>query len=112
MHKNLSFIFSRRSVREFAPGSIPESAIKDLLEAAMAAPSACCKDPWHFVVVRGPERLAALSEGLPNGRFLARAAAGLVVRSSLPASTRSRLRRVRTPPNRRPSPSRKTRGSR
>lgn len=79
MNAKLSFIFARRSVREYEAEPVLETEVRDLLEAAMAAPSACCKDPWHFVVVRKPEVLARLAEGLPNGKFLAGAPVGIVV---------------------------------
>lgn len=45
----------------------------------MAAPSACCKDPWEFIVVRDRAMLEAIAEGLPNGKMLAQAGVGIVV---------------------------------
>jgi nitroreductase len=66
-------------VRAYAAREIDDRLISDLLEAAMAAPSACCKDPWHFVVVKDRALLRGLAEGLPNGRMLAGAGAGVVV---------------------------------
>ena len=48
----LQFIFGRRSIRVYAPGEVSETAITQLLQAAMAAPSAVARDPWRFVVVR------------------------------------------------------------
>ena len=83
MNPNLGFVFSRRSVRSYAKKDVPDSLVRDLLEAAMAAPSACCKDPWHFVVVRDSASLRALVAGLPNGKMLADAAVGIVVCGSL-----------------------------
>ncbi|MCX7590290.1 MAG: nitroreductase family protein [Kiritimatiellae bacterium] len=83
MNPKLSLIFGRRSVRKYTGKEIGENLLRDLLEAAMAAPSACCKDPWHFVVVRDKGKLKELSDGLPNGKMLAEAAAGLVVCGSL-----------------------------
>ncbi len=83
MNPALDFIFSRRSVRKYEDRPLPDSAIRDLLEAAMAAPSAVAKDPWHFIVVRDSARLKAMTEGLPNGLMLAGAGAGIVVCGSL-----------------------------
>ena len=51
----------------------------------MAAPSACAKDPWRFVVVQEKAKLAAMTAGLPNGAFLKDAAAGIVVCGDLQA---------------------------
>ncbi len=79
MNETLLPIFSRRSVRRFEAREVSESLIHDILEAAMAAPSAVAKDPWHFVVVKDPARREAIAEGLPNGKFLASAAVALVV---------------------------------
>jgi len=75
----LNLIFERRSVREFGPGEVPEKAVREMLEAAMAAPSACCKDPWSFIVVRDAAMRKRIAAGLPNGSFLARAPLGIVV---------------------------------
>ncbi len=79
MNDALDFIFSRRSVRVYEDKPIPEKALRDLLEAAMAAPSACCSDPWHFVVARERETLDALAGALPHGAMLADAGAAVAV---------------------------------
>jgi nitroreductase len=79
MNPQLSFIFSRRSIRAFTQREIPESLLTDLLEAAMAAPSAVAKDPWHFIVLRSRAGLDQLAALLPNGKMLTGATAALVV---------------------------------
>lgn len=43
---------TRRSVRWFTPGDVPQEDVLKLLEAARAAPSATNQQPWHFIVVR------------------------------------------------------------
>jgi nitroreductase len=83
MNPNLSLLFARRSVRNFATGDVSESAVTDMLEAAMAAPSAACKDPWEFIVIRDIIQRGEIAEGLPNGKFLAQAAVGIVVCGNL-----------------------------
>lgn len=45
-------ILSRRSIREYTDQSVSDETIKELLEAAMSAPSAGNEQPWHFVVIR------------------------------------------------------------
>lgn len=75
----LDFIFGRRSIRVFKPGKIGQETFELLLKAAMAAPSACAKDPWHFIVVQKPETLSIIAQALPNGQMLPSAAAGIVV---------------------------------
>jgi nitroreductase len=75
----LDCIFGRRSIRKYIDQPVEEEKITSLLKAAMAAPSAVGKDPWRFVLVREKKNLRSLSEGLPNGRFIAAAALGIVV---------------------------------
>ena len=75
----LQFIYSRRSIRKYTGQAIPESILTDLLEAAMAAPSAVAKDPWHFVVLRSRAAMDKLATTLPNGQMLKSAAAAFIV---------------------------------
>ena len=79
MNPKLDAIFSRRSVRAYTEAAIDEARLRDLLEAAMAAPSACRTDPWEFIVVRNRDTLAAIADALPNGKMLARAPLGIVI---------------------------------
>jgi len=79
MNPKLSYLFARRSIRAYQPGEVSEDLVRDLLEAAMAAPSAVAKDPWEFVVIRNRQTLAELAKGLPNGKMLAHAPLGIVV---------------------------------
>jgi hypothetical protein len=77
--KELMVIFGRRSIRVYSPGAVDEAIVQKLLAAAMAAPSASGKNPWHFVVVRNRPTLSRMSEVLPYGQPLATAALGIVV---------------------------------
>lgn len=79
MNPKLDWIFRRRSVRSFRPDAVPPEAVQDLLEAAMAAPSAAARDPWHFIVVRGAELRRRIADALPHGAMAARAPLVLVV---------------------------------
>ena len=79
MNKKLDFIFARRSIRQYQNRDIPETIIRDILDAAMAAPSAVCKDPWHFIVIRSKTTLASVAECLPNGKMLTAGPVGLIV---------------------------------
>ena len=79
MNSKLNYVFSRRSIRAYQSGDVPEDLVRDLLEAAMAAPSAVAKDPWEFVLLRDRSMLAQVAEGLPNGKMLADAPVGVVV---------------------------------
>lgn len=79
MNSNLNFIFARRSVRQYTREAVSDALVGDLLEAAMAAPSAVAKDPWEFVVVRNQTMRQQIADGLPNGKMLADADLGIVV---------------------------------
>jgi nitroreductase len=57
-------ILKRRSIREFNQDPISDEIIRELLESAMAAPSACNMRPWEFYVVRNKsmqEKLRSVS---------------------------------------------------
>ncbi|MCY2989702.1 MAG: nitroreductase family protein [Planctomycetota bacterium] len=79
MNPRLNHLFSRRSVRAYRQQDVADDLVRDLLQAAMAAPSAVAKDPWAFIVVRNREMLSKIAEGLPNGTMLRSAALGIVV---------------------------------
>ena len=51
----LSFIRSRRSVREFSNQEIPLEVINNIVSAAASAPSGANKEPWFFSIVRDPD---------------------------------------------------------
>jgi nitroreductase len=82
----LQFILGRRSIRIYAPGEVSEAAVTQLLQAAMAAPSAVARDPWRFVVIRKKETLSTLAAALPNGGMLSTASLGIVVCGDLNAA--------------------------
>jgi nitroreductase len=75
----LKSLYARRSIRQYTQEEIADTVLRDLLEAAMAAPSAVAKDPWHFIVLRTRSSIDQLATALPNGKMLAEAPAALVV---------------------------------
>ena len=66
-------IFARRSVRRFTPEPVSDAEVDTLLKAAMAAPSAMNRKPWHFIVVRDRQKLDALAQAHPFGKMLSEA---------------------------------------
>jgi nitroreductase len=72
-------IFSRRSIRKYTKESVPEGHIKTLLEAAMAAPSASNKKPWHFVVVTERGTLDLLANAHQYAKMLHEAPLCIIV---------------------------------
>jgi len=79
MNPTLSPLFNRRSVRAYTDGNITDAHIQDLLEAAMSAPSAVAKDPWHFIVVRSSHKRNQMADALPNGQMLRTAPVAILV---------------------------------
>jgi nitroreductase len=51
MMNTIEAIRTRRSVRKYTDQKVSPEIIKELLTAAMSAPSAGNQQPWHFVVI-------------------------------------------------------------
>lgn len=64
-------LLKRKSVRKFTNEIISEQIIKELLHAAMSAPSACNKQPWEFYVVTNSEKLEELSKASRFAKYKA-----------------------------------------
>jgi nitroreductase len=73
-------ITERRSVRRYDPGvDVSPEEVERLLEAAVRAPSAGNRQPWHFYVVRDPARRRALAAAAFGQDFVAQAPLAIVV---------------------------------
>lgn len=57
----LDAIMTRTSVRKYKDQPVKPCCVEKMLRAAMAAPSAVNKQPWHFVVVTDRELISQLS---------------------------------------------------
>jgi len=55
--KLVNIFRSRRSVRKFRDKKVPDSALKDLLEFAVTAPSGSNRQDWEFIVINGREKV-------------------------------------------------------
>ncbi len=62
----LEAIFTRRSVRSFTPEPVPDELLHQVLQAGAASASGGNVQPWGFVLVRSPERLAGLRSLAPG----------------------------------------------
>ena len=74
MTSTLEWIKARRSIRKFTAEPVSDEHLDMLLQAAMAAPTACNRKPWEYVVVSEQETLARLKQVLRLGRYDAPAA--------------------------------------
>lgn len=75
----IDVLMTRRSIRQYTPKSLTEHEVDVLLRAAMAAPSAGNQQPWRFVVMTDPARLAELSEATPYAKMIASAPLAIAV---------------------------------
>jgi len=55
-------INGRRSVREYSAEPVDDALLRELIGAAIQAPSAINQQPWCFLVVKRPELLAEISD--------------------------------------------------
>ena len=62
----ISFLRSRRSVREFSERDIPVEVIKNIVSAASLAPSGANKEPWYFTIVQDPAVKHEIRVGAEN----------------------------------------------
>ena len=72
-------ILSRRSIRRYTRQSVSDETIKELLEAAMSAPSAGNEQPWHFVVIRERQILNEIPKYHPYSQMLKDAPLAIMV---------------------------------
>ena len=66
----LDILYKRRSTRKFLDKRIEEEKIKNLLAAALLAPSSKGSRPWEFILVDNPALLAILATSKPHGASL------------------------------------------
>ncbi len=72
-------MLARRSIRQYTDQPVSEAQTRRLLEAAMAAPSASNRQPWHFIVVSDRPTLNALAHVHPYAKMLFEAPLCIVV---------------------------------
>ena len=75
----IDLIKRRRSIRRYTSEPVTETEVRELLEAAMAAPSANNSQPWHFVVVRDEQTKARLGKTHRWSGMIAEAALAIAV---------------------------------
>ena len=72
-------ILGRRSVRKYTGEKVSAELVRELLQAAMAAPSAGNEQPWHFVVIDEREVLDAIPKFHPYAHMLKEASLAIAV---------------------------------
>ncbi|NTV43905.1 MAG: nitroreductase family protein [Syntrophobacteraceae bacterium] len=77
--ETLEAIRTRRSIRSFTDRPVPGELIRQLLSAAMSAPSAGNQQPWHFVVIDDRKILDAVPSIHPYAGMCRSAPLGILV---------------------------------
>jgi nitroreductase len=72
-------ILGRRSIRKYSPQAVDQELIRELLTAAMSAPSAGNEQPWHFVVIKDKNLLNEIPKFHPHSSMLREAPLAILV---------------------------------
>ena len=72
-------ILTRRSIRKYTNQPVPEQVVKELLEAAMSAPSAVNQQPWQFIVINDRKILGEIPKLHPYSLMLRAAPVAILV---------------------------------
>ncbi len=77
--ETLAALTSRRSIRKYQARPVPREVLLKALDAARMAPTARNEQPWEFIAVTGPEKLARLAAVTDHGKFIAGAPACVAI---------------------------------
>lgn len=72
-------IHTRRSIRKYETRSVPHETIREIIGAAMMAPSAGNAQPWQFIVVTDRDKLAQIKGINPYASMADHAPLGILV---------------------------------
>jgi len=72
-------ILTRRSIRKYTDRPVAADVVKQLLQAAMAAPSSANEQPWQFVVIKDRTILSRVSKIHTFSYMLDQAALAILV---------------------------------
>lgn len=72
-------LFSRRSIRKYTSETVTEEVLREILEAAMSAPSAGNQQSWHFVIINDRKILDKIPSFHPHSQMLMEAPVAILV---------------------------------
>lgn len=72
-------IFERRSIRKYTDEPVSDADLKDLLRAAMAAPSTKNSQPWEIIVVRERALIDEITKVHPYSKMLSGAPIAIII---------------------------------
>ena len=76
-------ILERRSIRRYTGEPVSDADLKDLLKAAMAAPSAGNEQSWEFIIVNDRQLLTEITKVHPYSAMLLEAPMAIIVCGNL-----------------------------
>jgi len=76
-------ILTRRSVRKYEKKPLSNQIVKELLEAAMSAPSSGNEQPWHFITIDDPKILSKVPTFHNHAQMLKNASIAILVCSDM-----------------------------
>ncbi|MCK4921027.1 MAG: nitroreductase family protein [Bacteroidales bacterium] len=72
-------LISRRSIRRYTSEKIDSASIRNLIKAAMYAPSAVNKRPWHFIIVEDKGKMEEVMKIHANAKMLKEASHAILI---------------------------------
>ena len=75
----LDALLTRRSIRKYDNRELSRELLEELIKYGMFAPSACNKQPWHFIIITDRKILDEIAEFHPNGKMLKDATYAILV---------------------------------
>nr|WP_122012490.1 nitroreductase family protein [Maliibacterium massiliense] len=79
MKKAPDLLFTRRSIRKYTGEVVSDALVEEVIRAGMYAPTGNNCQPWHFIVVKDPQKLAAIPAFHPYTRFMPEAGCCVIV---------------------------------
>ena len=72
-------LINRRSIRRYTSEKIDSASIRNLIKAAMYAPSAVNKRPWHFIIVEDKGKMEEVMKIHANAKMLKEASHAILI---------------------------------
>ncbi len=82
-------IFTQRAIRRLKPDPVPDAVLRDILEAAIRAPSGGNAQPWHFLVLQDAGVRARFAALYREAWWAKRKDAGINGPEDIPVSDRT-----------------------
>ena len=72
-------LINRRSIRRYTSEKIDSASIRNIIKAAMYAPSAVNKRPWHFIIVEDKGKMEEVMKIHANAKMLKEASHAILI---------------------------------